>query len=96
MVWSRLATQELLVIFDYFDSRNKSKRYSKKLKNLITQKLSSLNQSTFPNVSTTQSFLVENYRVYYSIIKMDLIILLVWDVRRNPNDLDEILSQFQK
>jgi len=71
IVWSSSAKLQLKTIFEYFNFRNKSKLYSRKLNSLIQTELKTLLQQ--PNIGkktnsiNVRGLLVENYYVFYEI-----------------------------
>ncbi|WP_396169886.1 type II toxin-antitoxin system RelE/ParE family toxin [Flavobacterium sp.] len=91
IVWSSSAKLQLKTIFEYFNFRNKSKLYSRKLNSLIQTELKTLLQQ--PNIGkktnsiNVRGLLVENYYVFYEINETHIIILSVWDTRQNPEKL---------
>ncbi|QBN18373.1 type II toxin-antitoxin system RelE/ParE family toxin [Flavobacterium nackdongense] len=91
IVWSSSAKLQLKTIFEYFNFRNKSKLYSRKLNSLIQTELKTLLQQ--PNIGkktdsiNVRGLLIENYYVFYEINETHIIILSVWDTRQNPEKL---------
>jgi toxin YoeB len=91
IVWSSSAKLQLKTIFEYFNFRNKSKLYSRKLNSLIQTELKTLLQQ--PNIGkktnsiNVRGLLVENYYVFIEINETHIIILSVWDTRQNPEKL---------
>lgn len=95
ILWTEQALQQLEEILEYFIVRNNSDIYSKKLKNLIAQKLLRLTKNPFSGIPTSEEkyriIVVENYLVYYTI--NPLIVVLIWDGRRNPEELQDEIAK---
>jgi len=55
--------------------------------------------SKFPNIGTNSGFndiqylIIDVYKIYYKLISND--ILLIWDGRRNPDELKRVLMNLQ-
>lgn len=96
IVWSLLAQEQRKSIFNYWNKRNKSKEYSKKLNSLIVQAINLI--SIFPEIGINTEFrnikmkLVRDYYIVYSYTNSELNILCIWDVRQKPNKLRKILQ----
>ncbi len=96
LIWSKLALKQKRDIFEYWNKRNKSKSYSRKLNNLFNKaaelltNYSSIGERTdYKNVRLK---LVRDYRMVYRITNKHIQILTIWDTRRNPDDFDNILE----
>jgi toxin YoeB len=89
--WSKRAAIDFAQIIDYWDNHNKSIEYSNRLKQLVEQDINLL--LNFPTIGNRTDFLdvyqhvVENFKIYYKFDSSLLLIVRVWDSRRNPNDL---------
>ena len=91
LIWSQNAKIKLFEILDYFNDRNKSKNYSRKLYRKITKGVSILNK--FPETGIKSDFesirglIIDNYILFYELTDEFIIIHTIWDSRQNPNDL---------
>jgi len=89
IVWSKRAIKRLYGILEFYDQRNKSKIYSKKLYQLLHKQVKVLIK--FPEIGlktteeTTRGLIIEDYIIYYQITKDKVIIHTVWDSRQNPD-----------
>jgi type III secretory pathway component EscV len=96
VIWLKNAEIQMFAIMDYYSQRNKSKTYSLKLYREIKQKLQNLDFSvTAPQKSSMTSlfyFIHNHISVFFSIQNSDVIVTLIWDERRNPNVLKEVLE----
>ena len=91
IIWTTSAKIQLQEIFEYFNSRNKSKLYSIKLNAIIQTEIKKLLQlqeiGKKTNAVNVRGLLVENYFIFYEINEIHIIILSVWDTRQNPERL---------
>lgn len=96
VIWLRNAEIQMISIMDYYHSRNKSKNYSTKLYNEIKQKLKRINVTVAlpqkTSVSNLFYFTHKHISVFFSIYPNEVVVKLVWDERRDPEDLEGILS----
>lgn len=89
IVWSKNAKEEIESIFEYWNNRNKSTRYSLKIKSQITLALNLiLHQSKIglsSNIARVRMKLIlKNYYLIYQLKDDELHVLQFWDVRQNP------------
>ena len=93
--WSEKAQQDRREIFTYWNARNKSTEYSKKLNILFKRRLNYLKE--FPTMGRESGYedirylVVRDYLIFYKIYTDSIIILRVWDGRRNPESLHGVL-----
>lgn len=88
IIWSTKATSDLKKIVEFWNSNNKSKKYSKKLILLVQNKLEQISENPLSGISTdlenVRSILFENYHLHYSFTSDKILVLRIWDVRQNP------------
>lgn len=89
IVWSKNAKEEIESIFEYWNNRNNSTRYSQKIKSQINLALNLiLHQSKIglpSNISGVRMKLIlKNYYLIYQLKDDELHVLQFWDVRQNP------------
>ena len=90
IVWSNRAIKRLYGILEFYDQRNKSKTYSKKLHQLLQKQVNVLIK--FPEIGlktteeTTRGLIIEDYIIYYQITEDKIIIHTIWDSRQNPDN----------
>ncbi|MCE2964045.1 MAG: type II toxin-antitoxin system RelE/ParE family toxin [Chitinophagales bacterium] len=91
IVWSKFALENKLEILKYWNHRNKSNVYSKKLNKLfisytrLIRDYESLGRKTSdPKV---RFIIISNYLMFFEVHKEEIHILHIWDTRRNPEDL---------
>jgi toxin YoeB len=88
--WSLDAIQDLKLILEYFNNRNKSKRYSRKLYKKLNSDLEQLQENPSigkqTNLDGVRCIVSSNYELIYKQICDDILVIMVWDCRRNPKD----------
>lgn len=91
IIWSKPAKEELKEIIAYWNSRNKSNTYSKRIRNRIKiyHQLLKINpyigQKT--NYKSIRSKTVmEHFQLIYKIQNEQIIVLNFWDSRQNPKN----------
>jgi toxin YoeB len=91
IVWTQKANEERKEILAYWIERNQSKTYSLKLNKLIKETLQiaalypdSGRKTTFENVRVK---IIRDYFLFYEANNTALIVLAIWDVRRNDKTL---------
>ena len=87
IIWTKTANLERKEILEYWILRNKSKRFSIKLNYLILQTLEVLRENPtigrLTNVNNVRVKLIREYLLLYEFTDAELIILSIWDARRN-------------
>ena len=88
--WLAEAKLDLKVVLDFYIERNGSAIYSKKLNSRFNNSIQLLaknpfigNKTRFDNV---RSLIKDDYQIIYEIFDMSILILIIWDCRRNPDD----------
>ena len=96
IVWSASAINERNAIFHYWNHRNKSTMYSKKLRGLINSAIIEI--SNMPTIERptnrpdTRFKVVRDYFIVYRITETVIRIIAFWDCRQNPEILDTIIG----
>lgn len=96
ITWSRRAQEDRKQIFEYWNHRNKSKSYSKKL-NLLFIELAELISihvqiGRKTDMKGVRLKLVSHFALIYEYSEKELRILSIFDTRQNPKKLDDILE----
>jgi hypothetical protein len=84
-------------LFGLYDKRNQSSTYSNKL--LKTFREAAVLIEKFPNAFVTtdydqvKAFIILDYILFYEVLEHHILILTVWDSRRNPKQLESILER---
>lgn len=88
LIWSVEALNSRKNIFDYWNNRNKSKKYSRKLNLLFNTNLKiiiQLPESGKPTFQEDVKFIiVSHFEIIYKITPNEIVILDIWDTRQNP------------
>ncbi|MCD4794398.1 MAG: type II toxin-antitoxin system RelE/ParE family toxin [Bacteroidales bacterium] len=96
LIWSELAQQQKKDIFDYWNERNKSKIYSRKLNMLFNEAAEML--IVHPRIGRMTDFdnirikLVRDYWLVYQVAEDEVRVLAVWDTHRNPKRFENLLK----
>lgn len=91
VVWSREAAQDKIDILKYWNWRNKSKNYSKKLNKLFNDAIDLVRD--YPNLGRKTDYddykniLVKEYLIFYLESANEIRIIAIWDERRNPDKI---------
>jgi len=96
IVWTRTADLQFIGILEYWVKRNKSKTYSIKLINLVSERTNQIAKTPLAYKSTNFKDIrvasLGNYSIYYKVIENDLIISAFWDNRQDPKKLLKLLK----
>lgn len=97
IIWTNTAVNQRRKILSYWNKRNKSKTYSKKLVLEISQRIKFLAdnpeiyiKTSFPDIRTST---LGHYNIFYKTNITELIVIAFWDNRRNPKLLSKILKR---
>lgn len=97
IIWTRKATLQLFSVMDYYADRNKSDISSLKLEREIKSNLADLDFSiALPKKTSLENvyyFTHKHIRLLFSIEDKSIVVLMVWDDRRNPDSLDSFLNE---
>lgn len=89
--WTTVAIKQRDVVFEYWNSRNKSNLYSKKLNLKIKERTTIL--KSFPELGTetifskTRVLFLSYYSILYQFTDNQIIITGFWDNRQDPEKL---------
>lgn len=91
IIWSKRAEKVFSEILDFYNIRNKSKTYSRKLNSKIKQILNIIIRHPFIGRKTDNEnirvLIKGKYKIFYRIEPEEIVILLVWDTSQNPDNL---------
>ena len=91
IIWSIRAQEDRKAIFSYWNKRNGTNFYSKKLNRLFNEACRLL--SDHPNIGRNSVLenvkvkVVRDYLMIYEVTDLAIIVHTIWDSRRNPADL---------
>jgi toxin YoeB len=96
IVWSEKALIDLSQILNYWVERNKSNLYSLKLSEMILNRVELLakypNLGKRTNAKEIRAHLVKDYFLFYKIKDKNLIIISVFDTRKDPKKIKRRLK----
>ncbi len=91
IVWTENAIKSRKNLFKYWNSRNKSTLYSKKLNAQFLLALELI--SKYPKIAISSEIkdirlkIVSNYYLIYQLTESTIIVLDIWDTRQNPQEI---------
>lgn len=92
VIWSEDAFQDKVQIFTYWNSRNKSNLYSRKLNRLFKDTIKSILEAATlgrkTNIENVKRIIARDYFIIYEESETILTILRIWDSRQDPNKLE--------
>ena len=97
VTWSLLAQKDLRRIKRFYDQRNQSLNYSNKL--LKTFRDAAKLIEKYPNASirtdfeNVRGFIILDYILFFEILDDHILILMVWDCRRDPDQIKRNLKR---
>jgi toxin YoeB len=96
VVWSLRSQNDRKKIFAYWNQRNKSNTYSKKLNSLFKEAVKLIvdyskigKQSSVKGVRVK---IVRDYHILYEVTETEIHILTIWDSHQDPEKLKEIIK----
>lgn len=97
VVWSAEAKTDLISIKSFFNHRNKSSDYSTKLLREIKNAVRLIERypdaAIDTNIVGTKGLIHHHYTVYFRENENYILILMVWDSRRDPASLVGLLKR---
>ena len=88
IIWTKNAIAERTKIFNYWNNRNKSKEFSKKLYRFFNKSLLALKKNPELGILNTKYnfryLVVRDYLIFYHFNDIQIIVLKVWDAHQNP------------
>jgi plasmid stabilization system protein ParE len=88
--WSIEARLDLIDILDFYNKRNQSNVYSLKLNAKINKSIKLLSKNPFLGTSTendsVRALITGEYQIIYEVFDQIILIIMVWDCRRDPED----------
>ncbi len=88
--WSVDARKDLLDILEFYIERNGSKTYSIKLNGLINKSIKLISKNptigTKTDYESVRALITGGYQIIYEIFDQIILIVMIWDCRRNPDD----------
>ncbi len=88
--WSVEARDDIIQIIKFYKERNGSMTYSIKVNTKIQKTLQTI--SLKPNIGlktkfdSVKAFNTGDYQIIYEVFDHIILVVMIWDCRRNPND----------
>ena len=96
IAWTKSADKIFTYILEFYIDRNGSKTHSRKLNNEVKEIINLLSKHPFLGAKTDfediRVLIQGDYKIFYQVKSMELVIHLVWDCRQNPDDLKRIIK----
>ncbi len=93
--WSIEARLDLIDVLEFYIIRNKSAAYSKKLNSKIKRSIKLIIKNPLiglqSQIDTVRALITGDYQIIYEIFDNVIVIIMIWDCRRDPED--KILDQ---
>jgi plasmid stabilization system protein ParE len=90
IVWTTFARQSRTAIFLYWNNRNKSTTYSKKLNFLFQESLKQLQLFPESSIESTNKNIrlqiASHFYLIYFVSDKQITVLDIWDTRQNPSN----------
>ncbi len=88
--WSIEARLDLLDILEFYFERNGNANYSRKLNSKINKSIKLVTKNPLlglqTDIDSVRAIVTGDYQIIYEITANILLIVMVWDCRRNPDD----------
>lgn len=88
--WSVEAKSDLIDILHYYLERNKSNSYCIKLNTKINKSIKLLSKNPYIGIPTeyasVRALITGDYQIIYEIFDQLVLIVMIWDCRRNPEE----------
>jgi len=96
IIWTPTAQNDQFDIFDYWNNRNKSNLYSKKLNKLFQEHLAIISKHPEIGVKLRADVYrktVRDYQLIYLNRPKEIVLLAIWDTRQRPDKLYDKLKE---
>ncbi len=91
VIWTNTAKKARRAILEYWITHNRSKTYSKKLSVSLKEKIYLIASQNYigkpTNFDNVRATLISHFTIFYKVEINEIIIVGIWDNRRNPEDL---------
>jgi len=95
IVWSREARLDFKATLEFYNERNGSNTYSRKLADQILDAIEKLQRNNFLGIKTSDSeirvLIKSTFSIFYELKEEEILILIIWDSRRNPDELKKYI-----
>ncbi|MDP3914300.1 MAG: type II toxin-antitoxin system RelE/ParE family toxin [Bacteroidota bacterium] len=88
--WSVEARLDLIDILEFYINQNDSATYSIKLNSEINKSVKLISRNPFIGIPTdydsVRAFVKGDYQIIYEIVGKLILVIMIWDCRRDPED----------
>lgn len=88
--WSIEARLDLLDVLEFYINQNGTTDYSRKLNSTIEKSLKLIAKNPLIGIlsdyNSVRVFIKGDYEIIYEIVEQSILIIMIWDCRRNPED----------
>lgn len=96
IVWTIKAKNEFAAALKFYSHRNGNKKYSQKIRNETISSIEKLVSFIYlgrpTNENNIRVLVKDHFKIFYKIRPLEIIILVIWDSRRNPIELKPFLN----
>jgi len=96
VTWSLTAKQTLKDILNYYNEIIGNNKYSNTLNKYFKRMISHIKSNNFIGRATEdknlRALVYKHYEMLYRLSNNEIEIVIIWDSRRNPEDLKKLLS----
>src|SRR5687768_3204161 len=96
IVWAKEAKTDFRATLQFYTKRNGSPDYSRKLADEILTLIEKLPANNFLGRETsdpsTRLLVKGMFSIFYEVKELEIVILMVWDGRRNPDEIADYLK----
>ena len=96
LVWSVVAKRNIKRIKQFYDERNQSSDYSKKLLRVFKDSAELIERQPLigknTDVDGVKAFIILDYIIFYELLEKHILILMVWDCRMDPDQVKKFLK----
>lgn len=97
IIWTAKAKRDFTSTLKFYNQRNRNSDYSRKIKSGVVDLVSKLKEHIYlgrPTDIKSIRILVKGYfTIYYEIKELEILILAIWDSRRNPEELNKFIPK---
>ena len=100
VIWSRVAHENRIDILEYWNQRNKSTAFSKRLNRIFESNIELIRK--YPGIGKQTEIegirfkIVKNYLITYRETRIFIEILTIWDSRQDPDKFQGIIEKFNR
>ena len=88
--WSKEAKSDLINILEFYNKRNGNSNCSRKLHQKINNNVRFIAKQSHIGIKTDyesiKTVITGDYQIIYEVFDQFILIMMIWDCRRNPED----------